>query len=56
MVQEGILLGHWIFRKGIEVDKTKIETMDKLPSPSSMKGIRSFLVHASFHRRFIKDF
>ncbi|KAH9671394.1 hypothetical protein KPL70_017357 [Citrus sinensis] len=56
MVQEGIVLGHKISKEGIEVDKTKIEVIDKLPLPTSVKGIRSFLGHAGFYRRFIKDF
>ena len=56
MVQEGIVIGHKISSKGIEVDKSKIETIEKLPPPSSVKAIRSFLGHAGFYRRFIKDF
>ena len=56
MVQEGIVLGHRISLRGIEVDKAKIEAIEKLPPPSSIKGIRSFLGHAGFYRRFIKDF
>ena len=55
MVQEGIVLGHRISARGIEVDKAKIEAIEKLPPPSSVKGIRSFLGHAGFYRRFIKD-
>ena len=54
--EEGIVLGHQISERGIEVDKAKIETIEKLPPPSSMKGIRSFLGHTGFYRRFIKDF
>ena len=56
MVNEGIVLGHRISKRGIEVDKAKIETIEKLPLPSSVKGIRSFLGHTGFYRRFIKDF
>ncbi|KAD2393546.1 hypothetical protein E3N88_40523 [Mikania micrantha] len=54
MVKEGIMLGHKISRAGIEVDKAKIETISKLPPPTNVKSIRSFL--AGFYRRFIKDF
>ena len=56
MVQEGIVLGHRISARGIEVDRAKIEAIEKLPPPSSVKGIRSFLGHAGFYRQFIKDF
>ena len=49
MVQEGIVLGHQISARGIKVDKAKIKAIEKLPPPSSIKGIRSFLGHAGFY-------
>nr|GFB11186.1 reverse transcriptase domain-containing protein [Tanacetum cinerariifolium] len=56
MVEDGILLGHKISKKGIEVDKMKFEVISKLPHPTTVKGICSFLGHAGFYGRFIKDF
>ena len=56
MVNQGIVLGHIISKKGIEVDKTKIEMISKLPSPTNVKTVRQFLGHAGFYRRFIVDF
>ena len=53
MVQEGILLRHLISSKGLEVDKAKIATVQTLPLPTTVIGIRSFLGHAGFYRRFI---
>nr|GEZ54003.1 reverse transcriptase domain-containing protein [Tanacetum cinerariifolium] len=56
MVKEGIVLGHKISKNGIEVDRAKVDVIDKLPHPTSVKDIRSFLGHAGFYRRFIQDF
>ena len=56
MIRHGIVLGHEIFKKRIEVDKPKIEVIAKFPMPKSVKDIRSFLGHAGFYQRFIKNF
>ena len=55
MVRQGIVLGYEISKKGIKVDKAKIEVIAKLP-PKCIKDIRPFLGHVGFYWRFIKDF
>ncbi|GJS79587.1 reverse transcriptase domain-containing protein [Tanacetum coccineum] len=54
MCKEGIVLGHKISKSGIEVDRAKIDVIAKLPHPTTVKGVRSFLGHAGFYRRFIQ--
>ena len=56
MVKHGIILGHEISNRGIEVDRSKVKVIAKLPEPKCLKDIRSFLGHAGFYRRFIKEF
>nr|GEV01192.1 reverse transcriptase domain-containing protein [Tanacetum cinerariifolium] len=55
VVKEGIILGHKISKNGIEVDKAKVDIITKLPYSTTFKGIRSFLGHVGFYRRFIQD-
>ena len=56
MLREGIVLGHIVSDEGIEVDKAKVDLISKLPPPSSVRQVRSFLGHAWFYHQFIKDF
>ena len=56
METEGIVLGHKIYANGLEVDQANISVIKTLMSPTTVKGIRIFLGHVGFYRRFIKDF
>nr|GEY83301.1 reverse transcriptase domain-containing protein [Tanacetum cinerariifolium] len=56
MVKEGIVLGHKISKSMIEVDGAKVDVIAKLPHSTSVKGVRSFLGHVGFYRRYIQDF
>jgi len=52
MVTQGIMLGHIISSRGLEVDKAKVEAIKKLPTPRNVKDIKSFLGHTGFYRGF----
>jgi hypothetical protein len=56
MVKQGIVLGQVISERVIELDKAKVETVEQLPPLTNVKSLRSFLDHAGFYRKFIKDF
>ena len=56
MVREGIVLGQRISGRGIEVDRAKIKIIEKLSSPTSVKGVRSFLGHVGFTNGSSRDF
>ena len=56
MVREGVVLGHLVSGKGLEVDQAKIEVIQNLPLPTTLQDLQSFLGHVGFYRRFIRDF
>ena len=56
MVRKGIVLGHIIFERGIEVDKAKVDLIFNLLPLTSVKQIYFFLGHVRFYRRFVKNF
>ena len=56
MVQEGVVLGHLVLGKCLEVDNAKIEVIQNLPLPVTLRDLRNFLGHVGFYHRFIRDF
>jgi hypothetical protein len=56
MVTEGVVLGHRVSGRSIVIDQERIEVIENLPYPQDVKGMQTFMGHASFYRRFIKDF
>ena len=56
MAQEGVVLGHVVSQRGIQIDRANIEVIECLPSPTCVKRLQIFHRHAGFHQHFIKDF
>ena len=56
MVREGVVLGHLVSGKGLEVYKVKIEVIQNLPLPTILRDLRNFLGHVGFYRMLIRDF
>nr|GEV00026.1 DNA-directed DNA polymerase [Tanacetum cinerariifolium] len=55
MVKKGIVLGHKISKNGLEVDRSKVDVSVKLPYPTTVKGVRSFLGHVETPFIFSKE-
>ena len=56
MVREGVMLGHLVSGKGLEVENSKIEVMQNLRLPATLRDLQSFLGHVCFYQGFIRDF
>ena len=56
VVEEGKLLGHLVFEKGICVDPARVEAIQAIPLPRNRKEIQSFLGKINFLRRFVPNF
>ena len=56
MVSNEIVLENIISEREIEVNQSKIDLISKLPTPKTVKDIRSFLRHAGLYKRFIQNF
>ena len=56
MVTKGIVFRHKIYAVGLEVDQVKVSMTETLFPPTIVKGIRNFLGHIRFYRRFVKEF
>jgi len=56
MMTEGLILGHFIFTAGIQVDPRKIQVIILLATSCTQTEVCSFLGFAGYFRRFIKKF
>nr|GEV67598.1 reverse transcriptase domain-containing protein [Tanacetum cinerariifolium] len=56
MCKEEIILGHKISMSGIKVDRAKVDVIANLPYHTTVKGLKCFLGHTGFYRRFIQEF
>lgn len=52
----GKLLGHIISKHGISIDPERIATIQKIPYPSNLKELRSFLGRINIFSKFISGF
>lgn len=55
-INEGIVLGHYLCSKGIQVDSSKIAIIKNVLVPQKQRDVRSLLGLVGYYWRFIKDF
>ncbi|UYV72093.1 hypothetical protein LAZ67_9001794 [Cordylochernes scorpioides] len=49
-------LGFWITQEGLEIDQDKVSSVQKIPPPTNVKEVQSFLQTCSWFRRYIPNF
>ena len=54
--EEGKILGHIIFERGIKIDRDRVASIQQIGLPKNKKEIQSFLGKVNFLRRFITNF
>ena len=55
-MESGILLGHVISRKGLEVDTDKVRAILAPLAPTYIREVRGFLGCVRYYRRFIEGY
>lgn len=55
-VTEEKLLGHLVGKHGVRIDPERVDAIDQIQKPKSIKGIQSFFRHINFLRRFVTKF
>jgi hypothetical protein len=49
-------LGHVVTKEGVTVNSKKVEAINKVPSPNTLKKVQSFVSLCSYYRKFIENF
>jgi hypothetical protein len=55
-MKEGKLLGHVISKEGIEIDPSRVASIQKIENPINKKEVQSFLGRVNFLMKFIPNF
>ena len=55
-ISSGVLLGHMVSRRGLEVDIEKVRSILILAAPSCIREIRGFVGCVRYYRRFIDGY